>query len=193
MGSTQSPLTQDRAGGYPGKWPIPWDGFKLAYGNGKPRRVSARRKCLCLSFSVVDRGFGCMHVRVGSWFPFTIQVCLNGHDRLARKLDCHGIAHRDADNVFLALDDPRRTQHLVDGFVRQPHQSSAMGRCLRRGLARGMGPRTRSIERHDPATTMTWPWIRAVARASSSPLTGPVGSSPDSAQTSFSTAPSDAR
>ena len=66
--------------------------FKLAYGKGKPRLVSARRKCLCLYFYFVDREFGFLHVRITSWFPFMIQVCLNGHDWLARKLDRHGIA-----------------------------------------------------------------------------------------------------
>jgi len=91
--------------------------FKLAYGEGKPHLVSARRKCLCLYFYFVDREFGLMHIRITSWFPFMVQVCLNGHDWLARKLDRHGIGYRQADNAFLSLNDPGRAQRLADRFV----------------------------------------------------------------------------
>ena len=117
--------------------------FKLAYGKGKPRLVSARRKCLCLYFYFVDREFGFLHVRITSWFPFMIQVCLNGHDWLARKLDRHGIGYRKVDNAFVAIDDSRRAQRLADGFVRKnwPRVLSAFARRvnpLLRSLLRGM-------------------------------------------------------
>lgn len=117
--------------------------FKLAYGKGRPRLVSARRKCLCLYFYYVDREFGFMHVRITSWFPFMVQVCLNGHGWLARKLDRHGIGHRKLDNAFLAIDDPRRAQRLADAFVRKnwPRVLSALARRvnpLLRDLLRGM-------------------------------------------------------
>lgn len=93
--------------------------FKLAPGKNRPRLVPARRKCLCLYFYFVDREFGFMHVRITSWFPFMVQVCLNGHDWLARKLDRHHISYRKLDNAFLSIDDPRRAQRLADGFVRK--------------------------------------------------------------------------
>jgi len=48
--------------------------FKLAYGQGWPRIVPARRKCLCLYF-FLDRQFGLMHVRLATGFPFPVQVC----------------------------------------------------------------------------------------------------------------------
>lgn len=117
--------------------------FKLAYGKGKPRLVSARRKCLCLYFYFVDREFGFMHVRITSWFPFRVQVCLNGQDWLARRLDRHGIGYRKRDNAFLAIDDPRRAQRLADRFVRKnwPRVLSAFARRvnpLLRDLLRDM-------------------------------------------------------
>lgn len=92
--------------------------FKLAYGEGKPRLASARRKCLCLYFYFIDRQFGLMHVRIASWFPFMVQVCLNGHEWLARKLSRSGIGYRQADNAFLSIDDPRRAQRLADRLIR---------------------------------------------------------------------------
>ena len=91
--------------------------FKLAYGHRRPKLVSARRKCLCLYFYFLDREFGFLHVRITSWFPFTVQVCLNGHDWLARKMDAHQIAYRQRDNAFLWIADPRRAQRFADRFA----------------------------------------------------------------------------
>jgi hypothetical protein len=80
----------------------------------------------------VDREFGLMHIRITSWFPFMIQVCLNGHDRLARKLDRHHIGYRRADKAFLSIDDPVRAQRLADRFVRRnrPRVLAAFARCI---------------------------------------------------------------
>jgi len=104
--------------------------FKLAYGQGRPRLVSARRKCLCVYFYFVDRQFGLMHVRIATWFPFTVQVCLNGHDWLARQMDRHGIGYRQIDNAFVSIDNPARAQRMADRFVKRnwPRILSAMAR-----------------------------------------------------------------
>ncbi len=117
--------------------------FKLAYGDGRPHLVSARRKCLCLYFYFVDREFGLMHIRITSWFPFMIQVCLNGHEWLARKLNRHHIGYRQADNAFRSIDDPKRAQRFADGFVRKnwPHVLSTFARRvnpLMNSLLRGL-------------------------------------------------------
>lgn len=93
--------------------------FKLAYGEGRPQIVPARRKCLCLYFYFVDREFGLLHVRLATWFPFPVQVCLNGHDWLARQMDRHGIGYRRIDNAFVSIDDPARAQRMADRFVRR--------------------------------------------------------------------------
>ena len=55
--------------------------------------VSKERKCLHLYFYYLDREFGLMHVRLQTWLPFTIQVCLNGREWLARKMDRAGISY----------------------------------------------------------------------------------------------------
>lgn len=104
--------------------------FKLAYGEGRPRIVPARRKCLCLYFYFVDREFGLMHVRIATWFPFAVQVCLNGHDWLARQMDRHGIGYRQIDNAFVLIDDPARAQRMADRFVKRnwPRILSALAR-----------------------------------------------------------------
>lgn len=104
--------------------------FKVIYGKDRPHVVPARRKCLALYFYFLDRELGLLHVRLQTWFPFTIQVCLNGHDWLARKLDRHGVGYRKLDNAFLAIDDPGRAQRFADGFVKRhwPRILSAFAR-----------------------------------------------------------------
>lgn len=76
-----------------------------------------RRQCLFLYFYYVDREFGLMHVRLQSWFPFDVQVCLNGREWLARKMDRAGLGYRREENCFTWLEDVARTQALADGML----------------------------------------------------------------------------
>lgn len=93
--------------------------FKLVYGKDRPHLVSARRKCLCLYFYFLDREFGFMHVRIPTWFPFTIQIYLNGHEWLARKMDHFGINYRKLENAFLWIEEPRRAQRFSNRFAKK--------------------------------------------------------------------------
>jgi hypothetical protein len=74
----------------------------------------AQRQCLHLYFYYVDREFGLMHVRLQTWLPMTIQVCLNGREYLARQLDKAGIGYEQRDNCFARIDDLPRAQKLLD-------------------------------------------------------------------------------
>jgi hypothetical protein len=91
--------------------------FRLAYGHGRPTVPPAWRKCLFLYCYFLDREFGFLHVRVQTWFPFTIHVYVNGHEWLARQMDQRGLAYRRLDNAFLWLADPARAQRLADRFA----------------------------------------------------------------------------
>src|SRR2546426_3405193 len=51
------------------------------------------RKCLHLYFYYADSEFGLMHIRLQTWLPLTIQVCLNGREWLARAMDKAGIRY----------------------------------------------------------------------------------------------------
>lgn len=64
-----------------------------------------RRKCLHIYFYLIDPEFGLMHVRLQTWFPFQIQVYVNGREWLARRLDECGIGYERYDNTFLRIDD----------------------------------------------------------------------------------------
>jgi hypothetical protein len=56
------------------------------------------------------RHLGLIHVKLQSWFPFPIQVYVNGHEWLARRLDRHGPKYLKSDNVFLQVSDLVRAQ-----------------------------------------------------------------------------------
>ena len=93
--------------------------FKVAYGEGRPDLVHAPRRCLCLYFYFLDPQFGLMHVRLQTWFPLTVQICVNGHSWLAHELDQAGIGYRRIENGFLQIDDCERAQKLADRFIRK--------------------------------------------------------------------------
>jgi len=87
---------------------------------GPNRRDLVRdvRKCLFLYFYLVHREFGLLHVRLQTWFPFDIQVCLNGREWLARQMDQAGLKYEREDNCFVWLEDPQRAQQLSDRQAR---------------------------------------------------------------------------
>jgi len=58
-----------------------------------------------------------MHIRLQTWFPFTVQVYMNGHEWLARKMTQVGIGYAQLDNAFVRIDECRRAQRFADRFV----------------------------------------------------------------------------
>ena len=72
------------------------------------------RKCTHFYHYFMHVQFGLMHVRVQSWFPFTVEICLNGRQWLARQMDRAGIRYKQMDNCFIKLEDPVVAQALLD-------------------------------------------------------------------------------
>lgn len=90
---------------------------KLAYADKRPRLVFSRRPQRVLYYYHVDPQFGLMYVRVETWFPYTIQVYVNGHDWLARQMSKRGLGFGQRDNAFVQLDNPEAAQQLADRFA----------------------------------------------------------------------------
>lgn len=78
----------------------------------------ALRKCLHIYHYWLDRNFGLMHARIQTWFPFSIQVCLNGRSWLARQMARRGLGYQQRDNCFIRLQDPARAQTVMNGLLR---------------------------------------------------------------------------
>jgi hypothetical protein len=79
--------------------------------------VRAFRKCLHYYAYYLDEEFGFMHVRLQSWFPFEIQVYVNGREWLARQLDQRGIGYQRYDNKLTQIADLKTAQALCDKFA----------------------------------------------------------------------------
>lgn len=92
--------------------------FSFRFTTGRPYVQSASRKCLHFYYYFMDRDFGLIHVRIQSWFPMQMQVYLNGHEWLARKLVANQVRFTRLDNVFLGIEDPTRAQKFADRFQR---------------------------------------------------------------------------
>jgi hypothetical protein len=75
-------------------------------------------KCLHYYFYLLDRRLGLMHVRLQTWAPFTIQVCINGREWLARELTAKGIDFEQRDNCFVDVADVARAQRALDRQLR---------------------------------------------------------------------------
>lgn len=75
-------------------------------------------KCAHLYFYLQHRQFGLMHVRLQTWLPFTVHVCLNGREWLARQLRREGIGFEQRDNCFVDVQDLPRAQALATGQLR---------------------------------------------------------------------------
>jgi len=97
--------------------------LKMVYGKGRPSFVYAYRPQRVLYFYLNDRQFGRMFVRIQTWFPWRIQVYVNGHDWLAAQLRDKGIGFEQRENAFLSLDDPQAAQRISDRFTALPWSS----------------------------------------------------------------------
>jgi hypothetical protein len=74
----------------------------------EPGRLAVRRRarqCLHFYLYLLHPTLGLVHVRLQSWFPFTVQVWVNGRDMLARALDTAGVGYLRHANTFLDVAD----------------------------------------------------------------------------------------
>jgi len=76
--------------------------------------VMAQRKCVWLYHYFDDPELGFGHVRIQSWVPFNVFICLNGHHWLERQLRKAGIGYVKEDNGFPWIEDLEAAQTLLD-------------------------------------------------------------------------------
>jgi hypothetical protein len=91
------------------------------YRNREKRKlelVSRTRKCLFLYQYWMDREFGFLNARLQTWFPFSVQVCMNGREWLARQMDQAGMKYVRRDNCFPWVEDWSKAQELLRRQVR---------------------------------------------------------------------------
>jgi hypothetical protein len=76
-------------------------------------------------FYIDDEDFGPLFIKVCSYAPWGIKLCLNGHEWAKRQLDRKGIASEALDHGFLSCAEPRKLQDVCDslgpGVFRRAH------------------------------------------------------------------------
>ena len=77
-------------------------------------------KCSFLYHYFMHPVFGLMHARIQTWFPYAMQVGINGREWLARQMDQAGLGYKRRDNKFTDLEDFAKAQALLDQQVRTP-------------------------------------------------------------------------
>jgi hypothetical protein len=76
--------------------------------------VQRTRKCLFVYQYWQHPVLGWMNARLQTWFPFSIQICINGREWLARQLDQAKMAYQRQDNCFPWLADFAQAQQLME-------------------------------------------------------------------------------
>jgi len=72
------------------------------------------RKCVWIYHYLDHPELGLCHVRLQSWLPFSVHVCLNGRHWLEKQLQREGLAYVKDGNCFPYLADVARAQQLLD-------------------------------------------------------------------------------
>jgi hypothetical protein len=70
-------------------------------------------KCLHYYFYFLHAQLGLLHLRLQTWFPFALHLCLNGRHWLARQLDQAGLGYVQRENCFTWIEDVPRAQALA--------------------------------------------------------------------------------
>lgn len=99
------------------------------------------RKCLFLYHYWLHPRWGFMHARIQTWFPFPIQVCLNGREWLTRQMETARLEFVQHDNCFPWVEDWGRAQQQLDAQLRVNWAS------LLDGVARQLNPAHAAIFR----------------------------------------------
>ena len=105
---------------------------KLYYAEKRPWLRFTKRPQRVLYWYFLDPVFGRVYVRIQTWFPFTIQIYINGHEWLARQMVQSPVGFEQRDNCFTELENPEQAQELADRFIRIPwlRQLSAWARIV---------------------------------------------------------------
>jgi len=80
----------------------------------KSRITYRKRPCNMLYAYQKHPELGFLYARIQTWFPFQIQVGMNGREWLARQMDREKLTYRQYQNCFTWMEDFPRAQQLID-------------------------------------------------------------------------------
>jgi hypothetical protein len=81
--------------------------------------VAFSRQSVCVNqyyFYLVDKDFGPAFIKVSSYAPYGLRICLNGHEWAKRQAEKAGLSFEALDNGFASCSDPKRLQEICDSL-----------------------------------------------------------------------------
>ena len=86
-------------------------------GNKKTQKLEVTRrptKCKYYYLYMIDEEFGWMYFKIQTWFPFNVQIYINGREYICTQLDKEGIKYERYNNSLINIDNIERAQEISD-------------------------------------------------------------------------------
>ena len=94
----------------------------------KKLEVTSRpTKCKHYYFYFNDEEFGWMFLKIQTWFPYNVQIYINGREYLSKIFDKNNVKYEMYNNSFSYLEDFSKAQKLADNFLNQKLSDSFDG------------------------------------------------------------------
>ncbi len=79
--------------------------------------TSRPTKCKHYYFYYNDKEFGWMFLKIQTWFPYNVQIYINGREYLSKILDKNNIKYEMYNNSFSYIENFEQAQKLADGIL----------------------------------------------------------------------------
>lgn len=92
--------------------------YRLVPAQGSPRLRYVQTRCKHLYTYLDHPDYGFMSIRMQTWFPYRIQIAVNGREWLARQLEKAGVSFARVGNKIHEVEDFSAMQPLLDKQLR---------------------------------------------------------------------------
>ncbi len=89
--------------------------------------TSRPTKCKHYYFYYNDKEFGWMFLKIQTWFPYNVQIYINGREYLSKIFDKENIKYEMYNNSFSFIEDFVKAQKLADGILNKKISDSFDG------------------------------------------------------------------
>ncbi len=89
--------------------------------------TSRPTKCKHYYFYYNDEEFGWMFLKIQTWFPYNVQIYINGREYLSKILDKENIKYEMYNNSFSYIEDFDKAQELANGILNKKISDSFDG------------------------------------------------------------------
>ena len=89
--------------------------------------TSRPAKCKHYYFYYNDEEFGLMYLKIQTWFPYNVQIYINGREYLSKLLDKNNIKYEMYNNSFSYIENFIKAQELADSILNQKISDSFDG------------------------------------------------------------------